>query len=80
LIMPGHIEMLVISPLYLAGLRREKNTLLKVEAIVANGLLASGRAKLVNHADLVFLSEAENAHTLRLSSSASSRGRSLAQR
>ena len=74
------VEMLVTRPLVLFGQRREKDEVLKVSAIVANGLLASGRSRLVRNADLELLAEAENAHTMRLCSAQATRGRSLAQR
>ena len=79
--MPGHIEMLVTRPLVLFGQRREAGTVLKVESITANGLLASGRARLVRDSDLPLLCAAEAQHTMRLCSAQSTRGRSsLAQR
>lgn len=61
--MTAMIRLKVVRPLYWSGTARAVGGILSVDAMTASQLVSSGRAKLVDPADLVQLTSAEQEHT-----------------
>ena len=57
------IKLRVVRPLYWSGTARAVGGILSVDALTASQLVASGRARLVDHSDLALLIDAEQEHT-----------------
>lgn len=67
------IEVKVTSALLVSGLPHQPGEVLSVKPLAAADLIRSGRAKLVDPADIAILNDAEKAHTLKVCRAASSR-------
>lgn len=57
------IKLKVMRPLHWRGMAHAAGEILSADTLTASALVASGRAKLVDHADLALLLDAEQEHT-----------------